>query len=88
MVYTNKTDRSHPERRGFRTLPSFGEVTIWLTFHSAFTRPQSVPPFRVIAVQVRSFQDLHAHKWPIDPVLEYAMMTDYLAQTTDLGHPA
>jgi len=61
MVYTKQTDRSHPERRGFRTLPSFGEV--------------------------RSFEDLSAHNWPIDPVMEYMAMTDYLSESTDLGHP-
>ena len=61
MVYTKNTDRSHPERRGFRTLPSFGEV--------------------------RSFEDLAAHSWPIDPVMEYMAMTDYLSESTDLGHP-
>ena len=61
MIYTNKTDRSHPEKRGFRTLPSFGEV--------------------------RSFADLDAHNWRIDPVLEYMFMTEYLSQSTDLGHP-
>ena len=61
MVYTSQTDRSHPERRGFRTLPSFGEV--------------------------RAFEDLAAHNWPIDPVMEYIMMTQYLAESTELGHP-
>lgn len=62
MVYTNKTDRSHPERRGFRTLPSFGEV--------------------------RSFADLEAHAWVTDPILEYIYMTDYLAESTEIGHPS
>jgi len=62
MIYTNKTDRSHPERRGFRTVPSFGEV--------------------------RSFGDLVAHKWTLDPIMEYIYMTEYLASSTELGHPS
>jgi len=61
MVYTNKTDRSHPERRGFRVAPSFAEV--------------------------RSFADLVAHKWNVDPIMEYLHMTDYLAGSTQIGHP-
>jgi len=61
MVYTNKTDRSHPERRGFRVAPSFAEV--------------------------RQFSDLVAHKWSVDPILEYIHVTDYLAESTHIGHP-